>query len=179
MRYLMMLAFIMLLGCPNTPVNPTPDADASGIDAAIDSGSSATFDCASWCAHASDMKCQAAIPTEHGASCVDVCKNTLDGPMPFAVQCRSLASSCAAADECENGPSLARRRRPPMADASIVTCADWCTHAADMKCPEARATPKGALCIEVCNNVQSGPAPFNLKCRTAAKTCAAADSCER
>jgi hypothetical protein len=47
-----------------------------------------------------------------------------------------------------------------------------------MKCKAAQKTPAGASCVDVCNNVMSGPAKFNLRCRLSAKTCGAADACE-
>lgn len=62
--------------------------------------------------------------------------------------------------------------------ASNATCSSWCKHAAALKCPSAAPTKAGATCVEVCTNVQSGPVKFNLRCRSTAKTCALADSCE-
>ncbi len=67
----------------------------------------------------------------------------------------------------------------PELDASAATCATWCTHATKLGCPAGLPTPKGAPCTDVCANMQSGPAPLKLKCRTGAKTCALADACER
>lgn len=64
------------------------------------------------------------------------------------------------------------------AEAVASTCANWCKRAAVLKCPSAQPTKKGATCVEVCTNVQTGPVHFNLKCKIAAKSCAAADACQ-
>ncbi len=166
-----------LTACPPMPA-PTPPVTDAGSDAAP----FGTYDCDSWCAHARDMKCPASLPTDHGASCVDVCKNTLGTPLYFDVQCRTLATSCEAVDACENrmrSMTAKSTMTPDTEEASRATCAGWCSHAAALKCPSAKPTPKGAPCIEVCINVQSGPVKFNLKCRVTAPTCALADACER
>lgn len=158
-------ALALLVGCPPAPVPPTPSSDAGAVDAA------GVHDCEAWCAHAADLKCPAALPTEHGASCVDVCVNMQASPVSFDLKCRTLAPSCAAADECEADKPFAEHAAPS-------TCALWCAHALGLGCPAGRKTPAGSPCVDVCNNVMSGPAKFNLKCRIAAKTCAAADACE-
>lgn len=62
--------------------------------------------------------------------------------------------------------------------AASSTCAAWCKHAAALHCDAAKPTRAGASCADVCVNVQTGPAKLNLRCRIAAKTCAAADVCE-
>lgn len=67
---------------------------------------------------------------------------------------------------------------PDTPDASLLTCADWCKHAEELHCAAAKDTPAGAHCVDVCTNFQSGPAPFDLRCRVGAKTCTAADNCE-
>lgn len=169
MKFLMSMIVAFFVACTPTPVNPTPDADASAIDASPTPFG--TYDCESWCYHATVLSCSAAATTEHGATCIEVCKNTLDGPVPFNVQCRTLASSCAQADLCEN--DLLQAKVAP------ATCAAWCAHAQALKCPAAQRTPKGAPCTDVCNNVMTGPARFNLRCRVSARTCALADGCEK
>lgn len=139
------------------------------------------------------MRCPAALPTASGASCADVCANTLDGPAPFKVACRSVAPSCVAADACEDaatvssettlvlvgktpeaGPAASARQA-----AASPSCATWCAHAKALGCPASLPTLKGASCVEVCSNVQKGPVPWDLRCRAEAKTCATADACEK
>jgi len=64
-------------------------------------------------------------------------------------------------------------------DAKELTCADACEHLWNMKCKSAEPTPKGATCLEVCENVRSsGVIALNLKCLTTAPSCKAADECQ-
>lgn len=59
------------------------------------------------------------------------------------------------------------------------TCADVCKNYERLGCEAARPTARGATCAQVCENVQtSGIIRWNLGCRSAATTCAAADTCE-
>jgi hypothetical protein len=167
---------LMMAGCPPAPVNPPPDADAaSSVDAApapTPAPSPNPTGCQAWCDHAKALGCSAADPTPGGATCAEVCTNTLDGPVPLNVACRAAAKTCAAADSCEDGIGARARAAP-------ATCSAWCARATTLKCPAAKPTPGGASCVDVCTNANSGPAKWNLKCRVAAKTCAAADACER
>lgn len=65
-------------------------------------------------------------------------------------------------------------------DGKPVTCAQWCQHATALHCEAAKPTTLGASCEDVCNHfAASNIATWNLKCRVAAKTCNAADNCER
>lgn len=179
------------MSCTPQPVNPTPDADAALSDAEADAPAPfGVYDCNQVCAHAAQLGCPSAQPTKGGSSCAVVCANTLDGPAPFNLQCRSLATTCDAADACESNTLQARQRATADAgsDASDeagvaaaplpVSCAGWCTHATALGCPSAKPTVKGGTCVQVCTNVQTGPAKWNLKCRVAAKTCAAAEACQ-
>lgn len=63
------------------------------------------------------------------------------------------------------------------ADVAPATCSNWCKRASVLNCSAARPTRGGATCVDVCNNVQTGPVKWNLRCRISAKTCAAADVC--
>lgn len=91
------VAALLLVGCPRDPVPPTPDADSGVV--VVDAG---TATCASWCKHASEMHCNAAKPTPEGASCETVCENLQgSGLVKFDLKCRSVASSCMAAEACE------------------------------------------------------------------------------
>ena len=165
----------MLLGCPSTPVSPTPDADASAVDGGH-------YDCASWCANATSMMCASAVPSEHGATCLDVCTNVQSGPAPFDLACRSTATSCAMADGCENNEQSKLLDRVVMDSGMKAlpapTCAEWCKHASVLHCAAALPTPKGSSCIEVCRNVQTGPLRWNLVCKIQATSCVLADKCQ-
>lgn len=93
-------AFLFVTACPG-PVAPTPSTDA-GHDAAEDDARAAT--CANWCKHATALRCEAAKPTPKGVSCTVVCINLQDsGVVVWNLRCRISASTCALADECENG----------------------------------------------------------------------------
>lgn len=82
-------------------------------------------------------------------------------------------------DASDGGP-LDTDAGAPVDDAAPATCSAWCKHAADLKCPAAKDTPAGTHCVDVCGTVQAGGiVSWNLKCRIAAKTCAAADACEK
>lgn len=68
----------------------------------------------------------------------------------------------------------------PVEPPAVPTCATACARAAELGCPHAKPTPKGATCVEVCKNVQSsGFLRWDLRCRSIAASCAAADECER
>lgn len=65
-------------------------------------------------------------------------------------------------------------------DAGPDGCRRWCAHAAEMHCAAARDTPFGGKCVDVCASIQNGGiVSFNLDCRIAADTCAAAELCEK
>lgn len=191
---------VIVTACPGPPVNPTPDGDAQPPPPTPGGPS-----CASWCAHAATMGCPAGQPTPGGASCEDVCANTLTGPAAFNVACRTAAPSCEVADACESGVLAGATRASssqcdggPPSDAGVdasardagsrdagpppfsnSACGQWCLHAWSLGCASARPTPGGASCEAVCTNVMGGPKKWNLTCRKAARTCAAADACER
>lgn len=65
-------------------------------------------------------------------------------------------------------------------DAGPDGCKRWCAHAAELHCAAARDTPFGGKCVDVCTSIQNGGiVSFNLDCRIAADTCAAAELCEK
>lgn len=71
--------------------------------------------------------------------------------------------------------------RPPPSPAPDLdaTCAVACARLRELECPDAEATPNGASCEAVCENVQgSGIVAWDLSCRARATSCAAVDSCE-
>ena len=164
---------ITILGCPRPgPVPPQPDADAAPAPFGL-------YDCSSWSVHAKTLGCEAGETSAHGGACTDVCTNVQTGPVPFNLQCRTLAASCEAADACERATFTRvnvdasggeESRRTP-------TCADWCARAKALGCEAAKPTSKGSSCVDVCTNVQTGPKKWDLKCRTAAASCTMADAC--
>lgn len=188
MKLLLIALFVTFLACapgqlPNPP--PGPDADASGPPvptSPLPSPAPGTATCDTWCLHAVALGCVAAQSTPGGASCIDVCKN-FDGPLALNVACRTNAATCDAADECENAPVVGGAIGPGHREAGAAastagTCATWCAHATALKCAAAKPTPAGATCETVCGNTAT-PLKWNLTCRSSAKTCTAADACEK
>lgn len=71
------------------------------------------------------------------------------------------------------------RPAAPDAGPGVVSCAAYCEHAAALGCEQGKPTPKGASCMQVCDNVQtSGFGQLDLRCGYSATTCAAIDACE-
>lgn len=69
---------------------------------------------------------------------------------------------------------------PPDADfdGGAATCADACARLQQLGCPAGQPTPRGAPCVEVCENVQqSGVISWDLSCIARAVTCGATDRC--
>lgn len=61
-----------------------------------------TVTCVDVCARGVELGCAFALPTEGGASCVEVCENVQSsGIIEWDLACRSAASSCEAIDLCE------------------------------------------------------------------------------
>lgn len=61
--------------------------------------------CESVCAHEAQLGCDAAKPTAHGASCVEICTNVeLSGLARFDLPCMDAAPTCAAVDDCSAAP---------------------------------------------------------------------------
>jgi hypothetical protein len=59
-----------------------------------------------------------------------------------------------------------------------AACADVCANMQALTCPGAQPTAAGASCETVCANFQRGPAPWDLLCRSIAKSCEVMDHCE-
>lgn len=75
----------MLIGCGTTPTPvPTP-----------------SYDCGTYCAHATSMGCDFAQDTAAGAGCVAVCENVQAKLARWDLECRSTASTCSAINACE------------------------------------------------------------------------------
>jgi hypothetical protein len=67
----------------------------------------------------------------------------------------------------------------PTPTPTIYTCQTYCDHAVGMGCDFAQATPAGAGCVAVCQNVQDRLATWDLACRSTAETCERINACER
>ncbi len=66
----------------------------------------------------------------------------------------------------------------PTTDAGAPSCASACATLRALRCPAAETTPRGATCVDVCQNVQSsGIVAFDLPCLARARTCAEASAC--
>lgn len=62
----------------------------------------------------------------------------------------------------------------------LSPCAAACANLAAHDCPDAKPTPAGASCVEVCENVNaSGTIPYPSDCVSKAKSCGAAEACFR
>lgn len=58
--------------------------------------------CADVCARGVGLGCAFALPTEGGATCVEVCNNVQSsGIIEWDLECRASAASCEAVDLCE------------------------------------------------------------------------------
>ncbi|MES1205009.1 MAG: hypothetical protein ABUS79_03650 [Pseudomonadota bacterium] len=73
---------------------------------------------------------------------------------------------------------------PPAPDADTdggpATCASACARLQVLGCPAGAPTPKGAPCVEVCENVQSsGIVSWDLDCIARGVTCGSTDRCTR
>lgn len=98
--FLLAGVFFAGMGCPHPtppPVPPTP----MQIDASVNNAVDGPASCATACAHEAALGCPGAHPTARGATCVEVCTNTLDSPILWDLHCRSVAPTCAAIDACE------------------------------------------------------------------------------
>lgn len=59
------------------------------------------------------------------------------------------------------------------------TCASACANATRLNCDFAEPTANGVTCEQVCTEAQAtGLTKLNLKCRTQATSCEAAEACE-
>lgn len=65
---------------------------------------------------------------------------------------------------------------PPAVPPGTPTCATSCARLEALGCAEARPTPKGVSCVEVCQNATSVFA-LDLRCMTDATDCGAARKC--
>lgn len=67
------------------------------------------------------------------------------------------------------------KERPP---ADAAGCPEACAHLAQLGCDEAKPTPGGATCLDVCVSVQRSEATaLDIACVVSAATCSAANAC--
>lgn len=91
-----------------------------------------------------------------------------------ALALASILAACTPPPEPLN-PDLPSKR--PEA-GSHDDCTAACAHLAELGCEEARPTPAGATCVQVCDNVeQSGATTLDVACVERAPTCEAVDEC--
>lgn len=106
------------------------------------------------------------------------------GMLLIAVAAAPWLSGCPAREPVPPTPVVdaGESPLPPPPEGGIrkaPTCAGWCDRAVELGCPAGKPTPNGSPCVAVCENVQrSGVVSWNLSCRVAATSCAAADACE-
>ena len=60
---------------------------------------------------------------------------------------------------------------------TATTCDAVCAHWSDLGCEEAKPTPDGASCVEVCENLQEGNLKDDLECQAAVTSCEQIDDC--
>lgn len=87
----LLLAFSACPGCPPTPPTPPPPAPLDG-----------PANCLDVCRRASELRCPGSDSTDPGGPvCLDVCLTVQDGPAPWNLDCRAVATTCEAFDDCE------------------------------------------------------------------------------
>lgn len=96
-----------------------------------------------------------------------------------------LAATCAHVDPLKPEPSPAPPDvvpfpPDPVGVAGASGCAAACAKLAQLGCPEAKPTPKGASCVEVCANTQGDSSPVSLQtdCVVRAGSCDDAKACQ-
>lgn len=67
--------------------------------------------------------------------------------------------------------------KPELDGAAPATCEAVCAHWADLSCEEAKPTPAGASCVDVCDNLQQGNLKEDLECQVAVTSCDQIDGC--
>jgi hypothetical protein len=108
-KSLFTLAALLASTCQVGPFpkpTPQPEPPDPWNDAALDAGPTPTpppvpgASCADACARLTALGCPGAKPTPRGASCVEVCQNTLGSPVSLQTDCIARASDCPAANAC-------------------------------------------------------------------------------
>ena len=61
--------------------------------------------CASVCAHRRELGCAAGKPTPAGVSCETVCENAVSHGLRIDLECRIVAPTCDAMDDCGLAPT--------------------------------------------------------------------------
>jgi len=83
---------------------PTPDGAADAGPPAPPPAPSPGSSCADACAKLGALGCVEAKPTAKGATCSEVCQNTLGSPVSMQPDCVVRAPDCAAAEACQAIP---------------------------------------------------------------------------
>lgn len=94
MKRLLILLLPLLLAAQCQTPTPTPGPDPTPVPPPAGS-------CAVACARLRELGCEAAKPTEAGASCEAVCEYVnSSGTLQLDTGCVAAAASCEAADRC-------------------------------------------------------------------------------
>lgn len=109
-KTLALLAALALCACqschpivgPFPEPTPQPEPPDPWNDAAVDVGPAPApgGSCADACAKLAALGCPAAKPTPKGATCVEVCQNTLGSPVSLQPDCVVRATDCPSAEAC-------------------------------------------------------------------------------
>lgn len=94
-----------------------------------------------------------------------------------------LASTCTHGDPIAPSPTpsdVVPFPPSPIGVAGGSGCSAACAKLARLGCPEAKPTPKGASCVEVCANTQGDSSPVSLQtdCVVRAGSCDDAKACQ-
>jgi hypothetical protein len=93
-RYAIVLFLLVAGACG--PVKPVPDPPPPNPPDPVENA-----DCEAVCGRAAVLGCEWAEPTPRGASCTELCEGVQAGLLPWDLDCRVRAPSCAAMDACE------------------------------------------------------------------------------
>jgi hypothetical protein len=85
MRYFLALVLLPALACAHPPPAPPPAPTPILV-----------VSCATACARQRALHCTTSLPSPGGASCEDICQNTLDGPdeLRWPILCFTSATAC-------------------------------------------------------------------------------------
>lgn len=104
MKSVFAIALLTLIGCacpkPIPPPGPSPVVDA-GVPEEETDADEVTRPCLAACRRLIKLGCEAGKPTPEGTSCTRVCENVQSsGVVSWNINCIKTATSCEAADEC-------------------------------------------------------------------------------
>lgn len=108
-KFLLLSAALLASTCQVGPFpkpSPQPTPPDPWVDGAADAAPAPTpppvpgGTCADACAHGAAMNCAWAKPTPKGATCTEVCQNTLGSPISLQPDCVVRATDCPSAEAC-------------------------------------------------------------------------------